>query len=203
MEKKQFIKVLNNQNLQHKIKGKKIIINGGYVNLRSLTSLPKGVEFRNGGDVYLRSLTSLPEGVEFHNGGNVGLDSLTKKINTPYLDRFRINQVDGFVTLHKRVSKDYKTQEGRSWETEWLPGTTVTHPAWSPERDECGGGKFHACARPGWCDVFRGRIKDKYIAIRIAVKDLYEWENNPSYPQKIGFREGFVIGECDREGNII
>jgi hypothetical protein len=51
--------------------------NQGYVDLRSLTSLPEGMTFSNQGSVDLRSLTSLPEGMTFSNQGYVDLSSLT------------------------------------------------------------------------------------------------------------------------------
>jgi hypothetical protein len=38
-----------------------------------------------------------------------------------------------------------------------------------------------------------------YIAIRVALVDLYEWPN-AEYKHKIAFREGTVLYECDRFG---
>jgi len=55
---------------------------------------------------------------------------------------------------------------------------------------------------PFFADEFRDEQDDRYIAIEIAVCDLYEWKD-PSYPHKIGFREGKVLYECDREGKEI
>ena len=102
MTQEEFIKVLLDDRARavysYEIEGDRIIVtHGGFVDLRSLpslppgvvfkgkgyvlldslTSLPSGVEFRNGWDVDLRSLTSLPPGVVFKNGGDVRLDSLT------------------------------------------------------------------------------------------------------------------------------
>src|SRR3990167_11444335 len=74
---KNFIKYLKENQIDYKINGKKITINGGDVDLSSLTSMPDNVEFNNGGNVYLNSLTSMPDNVEFNNGGNVYLSSLT------------------------------------------------------------------------------------------------------------------------------
>ena len=107
-----------------------------------------------------------------------------------------------FITLYKRVSGDYKTQEGESWETTWGLGTVLEHPNWSPEDQECGPGKFHACPRPYFCDEFRSLKNDRYIAIRIYIKDLYAWPS-PRYPRKIAFRKGKVLFECDRLGKEI
>ena len=105
------------------------------------------------------------------------------------------------VTLFKRVSVDFKTQEGTENETLWEIGTTVVHPNWNPKEDECGAGKFHACATPYFCDDFRDKKDDRYVAIEVAKKDLYVWPDNPSYPYKIAFRTGTVLYECDKFGN--
>jgi hypothetical protein len=107
------------------------------------------------------------------------------------------------ITLYKKVSKDYKTQEGTKNETLWAIGSTVTHSAWSPTNGECGGGKFHACSRPYFCDEFRNKPGDRYIAVSIKLEDLYEWKDNPGYPHKIGFRMGTVMYECGRFGKEI
>jgi hypothetical protein len=106
------------------------------------------------------------------------------------------------VILFKKVSKDFKTQEGTKNETLWAIGSTVYHPNWQPENGECGGGKYHACSRPYFCDEFRNEIDDQYIAIEIKSKDLYEWKN-PQYPHKIGFKAGKVIYRCDKFGKEI
>ena len=104
------------------------------------------------------------------------------------------------VVLYKRVSKDFKTQEGMKNETLWALDSKVTHPDWKPTSGECGEGKFHACSRPYFCDEFRHAQGDRYIAIEIKSKDLHEWKDSPEYPHKIGFREGKVLYECDRMG---
>lgn len=75
----------------------------------------------------------------------------------------------------------------------------LTHPKWSPKDQECGAGKFHACATPYFCDQFRSERGDRYIAIEIAVKDLYAWDGG-DYPHKVAFRAGTVLFECDRYG---
>ena len=57
MTQEAFIAILDEEGYSYKIEGDKIVVtHNGYVDLRSLTSLPPGVEFRNGGDVDLRSL---------------------------------------------------------------------------------------------------------------------------------------------------
>jgi hypothetical protein len=121
------------------------------------------------------------------------------------MDWFEANSVDiekDFVTLFKRVSKDWKTQEGKKNETSWDLGKTLEHPNWDPSSSECGEGKFHACSRPYFCDEFRTEPTDRYIAIRIAKKDLHAWKNG-SYPHKIAFRKGTVLHECDRFGKKV
>jgi hypothetical protein len=101
----------------------------------------------------------------------------------------------GFATLYKRVSREFRTQEGTENETLWLPGTRVEHANWNPGEEECGAGKFHACSRPYFCDRFRNGPGDKYIVIKVEVEDLVAWKN-AVYPHKIAFRRGEVIGEC-------
>jgi hypothetical protein len=106
------------------------------------------------------------------------------------------------VILYKRVSVDFKTQESTNHETTWLIGSTLTHPDWKPKNGECGSGKFHACPKPFLCDQFRSISKDRYIAVEVARKDLYSWPN-PEYQNKIAFRKGTVLYECDRYGKRI
>ena len=97
MKKKEFIKELESREIDFEEVNDEIVItkkNGGYVDLYSLTSMPKGVKFENGGDVLLPSLTSMPEvkfenrrlcclvllqcqKVKFENRGYVYLNSLT------------------------------------------------------------------------------------------------------------------------------
>ncbi|HJQ07965.1 MAG TPA: hypothetical protein VJ836_00625 [Candidatus Saccharimonadales bacterium] len=107
------------------------------------------------------------------------------------------------VVLFKRVSHDYKTQEGTPNETVWKIGSTLEHPNWQPDSAECGPGKFHACSRTWFCDEFRSNRDDRYIAIEIAKKDLHVWKNNPGYPHKIAFRKGKVLHEVDNLGRTI
>jgi len=107
------------------------------------------------------------------------------------------------IIVYKRVSKDFKTQEGSEKETLYEIGKTITHPNWNPKDSECGEGKFHACSRPFFADQFRDGKDDRYIAIEVGLKDLYEWKDNPKHPHKIAFRKGKVLYECDREGKKI
>jgi hypothetical protein len=104
------------------------------------------------------------------------------------------------VILYKKVSKDFKTQENTPNETLWKIGSIVECKNWQPQKSECGDGKFHAVSRPYFADGFRNVQGDKYIAVEIALKDLYEWKDEPDYPHKIGFRKGKVLYECDRFG---
>jgi hypothetical protein len=130
-----------------------------------------------------------------------------------YIKVQQIKQLDWFenngvkktkkIIVYKRVSKDFKTQEGSEKETLYEIGKTITHPNWRPRDDECGEGKFHACSRPFFADQFRDGKDDRYIAIEVDLKDLYEWKDNPKHPHKIAFRKGKVLYECDREGKKI
>lgn len=116
--------------------------------------------------------------------------------------------------LYKRVSKCFKTQGGRyaaGTATSWRPGTTVTHPDWRPKESECGSGKFHACDTPWRCDSYRWTYNDRYVAIHIKLVDLYVWPGkhmgwgwlSPAHPDKIAFRKGRVLFECNSKGKRI
>jgi hypothetical protein len=201
MKTKEFIDFLKAECIKYTQKNGKIIVkNGGNLYLESLTYIPEGVTLSAGGDLYLRSLTSIPEGVTLSAGGSLKLKSKTIKLNHSYLQRFNIRIKRGFVILYKKVSKEFKTQEGTRNETHWRINRVMEHPKWNPTKEECGEGKFHACAYPFWCDKFRNVKGDRYIAIKVNVKDIYEWKDNPSYPQKIGFRKGRVMTEVERTG---
>ena len=119
-----------------------------------------------------------------------------------WLENEGVFESDGCVILYKRVSADFLTQEGHPHETKWVIGSTLVHPKWNPKKEECGGGKFHACSRSYFCDEFRSNAGDKYIAIQIRTEDLYAWPN-PSYPHKIAFRAGTVLHLVDRWGTKI
>jgi len=106
------------------------------------------------------------------------------------------------VILFKRVSNDFKTQEETKNETLWKVGTIVNHSNWNPTENECGEGKFHACSKSYFCDEFRSKSDDRYIALKIAIADTAQWEK-PTYSHKIAFRKGKVLYECDRYGNKI
>jgi hypothetical protein len=125
------------------------------------------------------------------------------KAVTCWFSRHGLPEKAAKYVLYKRVSKDFRTQENTSNETLWTVGTTVTHPAWCPDKTECGAGKFHACAMPYFCNDFRSEKDDRYVAIEVKKVDLYEWKKNPEYPHKIGFREGKVLYECDKYGKKI
>ena len=135
--------------------------------------------------------------------------STTIVINTHYennIDTFiDMNDVkklnDQTVLLYKRVSFDYKTQENTKNETLWSVGKILEVPYWSPE-SECGEGKFHACSRTFFCDQFRSKENDRYIALSVKIDDLYT-HKNPQYPHKIAFKKGKVLYEVDRNGNKI
>ena len=124
-----------------------------------------------------------------------------KKLN--FFQREGIKVKDNKIILYKKVSKDFKTQEGIANETIWNIGSIVECKDWSPKEEECGEGKFHAVSRPFFADELRDNQGDKYIAIEVKLKDLYEWKDNPQYPHKIGVRKAVVLYECGREGNKI
>jgi hypothetical protein len=168
--------------------------------------LPEGVKFENGGYVYLSSLMSLPEGVKFENGGYVYLSSLKKGKPKKYVEKFHVTIHDGCAILYKRVSKEFKTQEGKPNETLWMVGSVLSHPSYNPNKEECGEGKFHAVARPYWGTAFRMKKDDKFIALSVPIEEklnghpnLYEWPK-PSYPAKIAFGKCTVLYECDKYG---
>ena len=116
-----------------------------------------------------------------------------------WFERNGIKKIQNLI-LFKRVSCDFKTQEGTDNETLWKVDSTVIHHNWIPAENECGPGKFHAVSRPYFADEFRDKKDDKYIAIKIKLSDIYEWKNNPNYPHKIGFKKGAVLYECDKFG---
>ena len=121
-----------------------------------------------------------------------------------FFERDNIEFKNGKTILYKRVSNEFKTQEKTDNETSWIIGTIVEHKNYRPDIQECGEGKFHACSRPFFCDEFRSNKGDKYIAIEILKKDLFEWtKSTPSYPHKIAFRKGKVLYECDSFGREV
>ena len=121
----------------------------------------------------------------------------------PYLKREGIEVSKGKVILYKKVSLDFKTQENTKNKTIWKIGETIEHKNFNPKEEECGEGKFHACSKPYFCDEFRNTLGDKYIAIEIEEKDLFEWKQNPQYPHKIAFKKGRVLFECNKFGKEI
>ena len=121
-----------------------------------------------------------------------------------WIDSQSLEIKNNSVVLFKRVSSEYKTREGERNETKWDIGSILVHQNWNPSKEECGDGKFHACSRPYFCDEFRDKRNDKYIAIKVNVEDLFVWtETRSSYPHKIAFRKGEILYECDRYGNKI
>ena len=130
--------------------------------------------------------------------------SIIKPINKGgvdgWADRNGIS-VNGTAIVFKRVSVDFKTQEQTENETTWTIGSTLEHANYNPN-EECGKGKYHACSRAYFCDEFRIKKDDRYIAIKVAKKDLHAHDNG-SYPHKISFRKGTVLHECDRYGKKI
>jgi hypothetical protein len=77
MTQEKFVKVLDKGRYSYMIEGDRVIVtHPGYVNLKSLQTLPQGIEFNNKGDVNLHSLQTLSQGIVFNNVGYVYLDFL-------------------------------------------------------------------------------------------------------------------------------
>ena len=169
-----------------------------YNNLTTLQGSPKTV----GGYFHCSSnnLTTLEGGPKTVDGYfNCSYNNFKKSALEIWLEKEKLEVKDGSVILYKRVSKDFQTQEGTTNETLWSIGTTLEHPAWKPDGEECGAGKYHACSRPKFCDEFRDKSDDRYIKLQVRIEDMYAWEN-PYYPSKIAFRKGIVLGECNQDG---
>ena len=141
--------------------------------------------------------------VRIHSSRVTIIEPIEIRDNEDWLTFHGFDCAQNLVVLYKRVSSDFRTQEGTSHETKWIPGTIVTHSAWDPAQNECGASKFHAVARPWMADQFRWMKGDRYVAVEIDRSDLYAWRGTPDYPDKIAFRTGRVLYECDRDGNEI
>jgi len=125
MTKKEFKQVLERKGYSYKIEGDKIVVTYEMgVDLRSLTSLPPGVEFNNGGSIDLYYLTSLPPGVAFRNGGSVNLNSLTSlppgvEFNSEgYVDLGALTSLPPGVVFKNRGRVYLRSLTGR-WFDEW------------------------------------------------------------------------------------
>ena len=77
MTQEEFKKIIKEKGIDFIIEGKNIVINGG--------------------GVYLRSLTTLPDNIQFNNGGGVNLKNSKKKIGTSYIKRFGIKVVNVII----------------------------------------------------------------------------------------------------------
>lgn len=108
---------------------------------------------------------------------------------------------DGTVTLYKRVSHDFKTQEDTENETHWEIGKTLEVPNWNI-RGECGEGKFHACLSPMMCLRYRDSPGDRWIAVQVEVNDIHIFRH-PNFTDKVAFRKGKVLYEVDVAGKKI
>ena len=122
-----------------------------------------------------------------------------KERNAAWFEREGIEVKDGCAILFKRVSKDFKTQEGTANETYWKIGERIVHSNPKLKEQEVGAGKFHFCSRPYFGDQFRSEKGDKYIALSVPIKTIHAWPN-PDYPHKIGGTEAIVLYECDKFG---
>ena len=81
MTQEEFIAILDEKGYSYEIEGDKIVVtNGdsffGNVDLHSVRTLPKNLEFKNRGSVDLIILKSIPPGVEFNNGGAIIIRSI-------------------------------------------------------------------------------------------------------------------------------
>jgi hypothetical protein len=137
------------------------------------------------------------------NGENTSvIEPVRGKGTSGWLEDETIKDLSGVVILFKRVSVDFKTQEGEKNETLWALGSVLEHPSWSPEKQECGEGTYHACSHAYFCDEFRSKKDDRYIAIQVSTADLFVWENG-QHPHKVAFRKGTVLHECDKYGKKV
>ena len=130
------------------------------------------------------------------------IEPIFKEGVTRWCENEAIKVDNGKVIVFKRVSKKWQTQEGTKNETIWEPGKTLEHHDWRPNEEECGEGKYHACSRAYFCDEFRNLGDDRYVALEVAIEDMYAWPR-PSYPHKIAFRKCKVLHECDQWGDKI
>ena len=130
------------------------------------------------------------------------IEPIFKEGVTGWCENEAIKVDNGKVIVFKRVSKKWQTQEGTKNETIWEPGKTLEHHDWRPNEEECGEGKYHACSRAYFCDEFRNLGDDRYVALEVAIEDMYAWPR-PSYPHKIAFRKCKVLHECDQWGDKI
>ena len=130
------------------------------------------------------------------------IEPIFKEGVTGWCENEAIKVDNGKVIVFKRVSKKWQTQEGTKNETIWEPGKTLEHHDWRPNEEECGEGKYHACSRAYFCDEFRNLGDDRYVALEVAIEDMYAW-SRPSYPHKIAFRKCKVLHECDQWGDKI
>ena len=124
------------------------------------------------------------------------------KIIRNWFERETVEKVNGTAIIYKRVSKEFKTQEKTPRETLWAIGSTLTHTKPDLKGEECGAGKFHGVSHPYFGDDFRSEKDDRYIAIRVRIRDTHAWPN-PQYPHKIGFSKGTVLYECNHMGKQI
>jgi len=119
MTREAFIKILDDKGYSYEIEGDKIVVTeNGHVDLRSLTSLPPGVEFKNEGDVDFDALTSLPSGVVFSNDGSVNLESIK---TLPY-GVVLMNKGDVFLMSLTSISPGVEFKNGRGVDLDKLIG---------------------------------------------------------------------------------
>jgi len=172
-----------------------------YCSRNELTTLKGSPQIVGGSFICSNNeLTTLEGGPKTVDGYfNCSYNNFKKSALEIWLEKVKLEIKYGSVILYKRVSKDFKTQEGTKNETIWSIGTALEHPAWKPDIEECGEGKYHACSRAKFCDEFRDKSGDRYIKIEVRIEDMYAWEN-PIYPSKIAFRKGIVLGECNKDG---
>ena len=168
-----------------------------YNRLTTLEGSPKIVGYNFDCDNNeLTTLEGCPKTVGWY--FNCSYNNFKKSALEIWLEKEKLEIKDGSVILYKRVSHDFKTQEGTKNETLWQVGTTLEHPCWKLEDEECGAGKYHACSRAKFCDEFRNNSNDRYIKIEVRIEDMYAWKN--PHPSKVAFRKGIVLGECNQDG---
>jgi hypothetical protein len=77
MTRKEFIKILKDNEFPYKIVGDNIVISGGhrYIDLDDLTSIPPNIIF-SAPQVWLKSLKKIPNSVVFNNVDRIDLESI-------------------------------------------------------------------------------------------------------------------------------
>lgn len=69
------------------------------------------------------------------------------------------------------MSAQLTSHENTPNPTQWLPNSVVEHPT-TPQLGELGVSRYCAAYTPAWAAQVNAQPTDRFIAIRVAVKDL-------------------------------